>query len=335
MDGTQPLLQVENLRISVRGPAGFHGVVRDLSFRVDSGQTLAIVGESGCGKSITALSILGLLAAGSVRVDSGRILFEGDDLLRKTEREMCALRGNRIAMIFQEPMNSLNPVLTVGDQIAETVRVHQGLSSRDAWRQAIDALDMVRIPDAARRARQYPHQLSGGMRQRVMIAMALACRSRLIIADEPTTALDVTIQAQILALLSELQSELGTAIVLITHDLGVVCETADRVIVLYAGARAEEASALQLFDAPGHPYTQGLMASIPRRALQQGAQRLNEIPGVVPPPDQLGAGCAFAGRCPRVLEVCRTQPPVVYTPAPGHQIACFNPLLQGAAHAAA
>jgi peptide/nickel transport system ATP-binding protein len=329
----QPLLQVDQLRISVRGSQGFHPVVRGLSFSVDAGQTLAIVGESGCGKSITALSILGLLPRGSARVDSGRILFEGTDLLRQPESAMRALRGNQIAMIFQEPMTSLNPVLTVGAQIAEAVSVHRGVSGRHAWNQAVESLERVRMPDAPRRARMYPHQLSGGMRQRVMIAMALACRPRLIIADEPTTALDVTIQAQILALLAELQDELGTAIVLITHDLGVVCEVADRVVVVYAGQRAEEASVEQLFDAPSHPYTQGLMASIPHRALrrQAGIVRLNEIPGVVPPPDQMPAGCAFAGRCPRVLDRCRTEAPELRTPGPGHRIACFNPLLEAAA----
>jgi peptide/nickel transport system ATP-binding protein len=330
-----PLLQVEGLRISVRGAAGWHPVVRDLSFSVNSGETLAIVGESGCGKSITALSILGLLPPGSTRVDSGRIVFDGIDLLKLPEHAMCNLRGNRIAMIFQEPMTSLNPVLTIGEQIAEAVRVHRGIGGGDAWKLAVDALERVRIPDAPRRARMYPHQLSGGQRQRVMIAMALACRPQLIIADEPTTALDVTIQAQILALLAELQSELGTAIVLITHDLGVVCETADRVVVLYAGARAEEAAVMQLFDAPGHPYTQGLMASIPRRALQSGAARLHEIAGVVPAPGQLGGGCAFASRCPRVLDECRQAQPPVRSLAPGHHIACCNPLIEEAADVAA
>ena len=329
----EPLLQVDQLRISVRGSQGFHPVVRGLSFSVDAGQTLAIVGESGCGKSITALSILGLLPRGSVRVDSGRILFEGTDLLRQPESAMRALRGDQIAMIFQEPMTSLNPVLTVGAQIAEAVSVHRGVSGREAWNLAIESLERVRMPDAPRRARMYPHQLSGGMRQRVMIAMALVCRPRLIIADEPTTALDVTIQAQILALLAELQDELGTAIVLITHDLGVVCEVADRVVVVYAGQRAEEASVEQLFDAPSHPYTQGLMASIPHRALrrQAGIVRLNEIPGVVPSPDQMPAGCAFAGRCTRALERCRAEAPELRTPGPGHRIACFNPLLEAAA----
>ncbi len=330
-----PLLQVENLRISVRGAAGWNPVVRDLSFSVRAGETLAIVGESGCGKSITALSVLGLLPPGSTRIDGGSIRFDGTDLLHLPERAMCELRGNRIAMIFQEPMTSLNPVLTVGDQIAETLRVHRRIGAREAWRLAVEALERVRIPDAPRRARLYPHQLSGGQRQRVMIAMALACRPQLIIADEPTTALDVTIQAQILALLAELQSELGTAIVLITHDLGVVCETADRVVVLYAGARAEEATVTQLFDQPGHPYTQGLMASIPRRALQSGAARLHEIAGVVPAPGQLGAGCAFASRCPRALDLCRTAQPPVRTLAAGHTIACCNPTIQELADVAA
>jgi peptide/nickel transport system ATP-binding protein len=322
-----PLLQVENLRISVRGEAGFHPVVRDLSFSVDAGESLAIVGESGCGKSITALSILGLLPAGSARVDGGRILFEGQDLLHLSERQLRALRGNRIAMIFQEPMTSLNPVLTVGDQVAEAVHAHQGCGRRQAWSRAIEALERVRIPDAPRRARMYPHQLSGGMRQRVMIAMALACKPRLIVADEPTTALDVTIQAQILALLDELRRDLGTATMLITHDLGVVCETADRVVVLYAGARAEEASVAQLFDAPAHPYTRGLMASIPRRASRDAAAgaRLAEIPGAVPPPDRLPAGCAFANRCPRVQARCADAAPPLHAPGAGHVVACFNP----------
>jgi peptide/nickel transport system ATP-binding protein len=329
-----PLLQVSGLHISVRGAAGWHPVVRDLSFSVRAGETLAIVGESGCGKSITALSVLGLLPPGSTRVDAGQIEFGGVNLLALAERELCDLRGNRIAMIFQEPMTSLNPVMTVGGQIAETLRVHRAIGAREAWTLAIEALERVRIPDAARRARMYPHQLSGGQRQRVMIAMALACRPQLIIADEPTTALDVTIQAQILALLAELQAELGTAIVLITHDLGVVCETADRVVVLYAGAKAEEAPVAPLFAAPAHPYTRGLMDSIPRRALLAGAARLHEIAGAVPPPGQLDAGCAFAARCPRALDACRDQAPPLRAPVPGRHVACFNPEPAGASHAA-
>jgi peptide/nickel transport system ATP-binding protein len=324
---SDPLLRVEDLHLSVRNGGDFHGVVRGLSFEVGRGETLAIVGESGCGKSLTALAIMGLLPARAVRRDAGRILFDGQDLAQLPEAALCDLRGDTMAMVFQEPMTSLNPVLTIGFQIAETVRVHRGVSAREAWRLALEALDRVRIPDAARRARLYPHQLSGGMRQRVMIAMALVCRPRLLIADEPTTALDVTIQAQILALLGELQRELGTAIVLITHDLGVVSETADRVVVLYAGKRAEEASVTQLFDAPSHPYTQGLMASIPRRALQRGAGRLNEITGVVPAPDRFPIGCAFAARCPRALSACRSAPPADREIADGHRIACINPVL--------
>jgi peptide/nickel transport system ATP-binding protein len=319
------LLHVENLGVSVRGEHGWFPVVRDLSFEVRAGETLAIVGESGCGKSITALAVMGLLPPRSVRVDTGRIAFDGRDLLTLPERELCELRGNRLAMIFQEPMTSLNPVLTVGRQIAEAVRVHRGASAAEARRVAIEALERVRIPDAPRRAAMYPHQLSGGMRQRVMIAMALVCQPQLIIADEPTTALDVTIQAQILALLAELQDELGTAIVLITHDLGVVCETADRVVVLYAGRQAESASVEQLFDAPVHPYTRGLMASIPRRALATGAARLHEIAGVVPTPDRLPAGCAFAARCPRAVERCGREQPAHQPFAAGHHVACWNP----------
>ena len=334
---TQPIsdvvLSVRDLRTNFFTRDGVVRAVDGVSFDLKRGETLCIVGESGCGKSVTALSILGLIPQGAGRIVGGSVRFEGTELTTLPEREMRRIRGNRVSMIFQEPMTSLNPVLTVGDQIAETLRIHQNLDRRSAQNRAIEMLALVRIAEPHRRAREYPHQLSGGMRQRVMIAMALVCRPRLIIADEPTTALDVTIQAQILALLAELQTELGTAIVLITHDLGVVCEVADRVVVVYAGQRAEEASVEQLFDAPSHPYTQGLMASIPHRALrrQAGIVRLNEIPGVVPPPDQMPPGCAFAGRCPRVLDRCRTDAPELRTPGPGHRIACFNPLLEAVA----
>jgi oligopeptide/dipeptide ABC transporter ATP-binding protein len=328
---TDPVLQVDRLGLEVRVGDGFHPLVRELSFDVHAGETLAIVGESGCGKSLTALALMGLLPPRAVRAASGRILFDGRDLLQTPEHELCALRGNRMAMIFQEPMSSLNPVLTVGWQVAETVRVHRGVSQAEAWRAAIEALERVRLPDAARRAQQYPHQLSGGMRQRVMIAMALVCRPQLLIADEPTTALDVTIQAQILALLDELRQELGTAIVLITHDLGVVCETADRVLVLYAGRRAEQATVPQLFDNPSHPYTQGLLDSMPRRAAAQGTARLREIAGTVPTPDRLPRGCAFSERCPRALARCAGQVPADRALAPGHHIACWNPELRHAA----
>ena len=326
-----PVLQVDRLGLEVRTGDGFHPLVRELSFEVQAGETLAIVGESGCGKSLTALAIMGLLPARAVRAASGRIVFDGRDLLRTPERELCDLRGNRMAMIFQEPMSSLNPVLTVGWQVAETVRVHRGVSHAEAWRAAIEALERVRLPDAARRAQQYPHQLSGGMRQRVMIAMALVCRPQLLIADEPTTALDVTIQAQILALLDELRQELGTAIVLITHDLGVVCETADRVVVLYAGRQAEQATVPQLFDSPSHPYTQGLLDSMPRRAAALGTARLREIPGTVPTPERLPPGCAFSERCPRALPRCAGEAPTDRALAPGHHIACWNPELRHAA----
>jgi peptide/nickel transport system ATP-binding protein len=322
---TTPLLRVEGLRIAVRGPGGFHPIVRDLDFEVREGETLAIVGESGCGKSLSALAIMGLLQPNGTRVEGGRILFEGTDLLQASEDSLCTLRGNRMAMVFQEPMTSLNPVLEIGRQVAEALVLHRGLGWREARREAIAALERVRIPEAARRAAMYPHQLSGGMRQRVMIAMALACRPRLLIADEPTTALDVSIQAQILALLAELQREQGTAIVLITHDLGVVCEMADRVMVLYGGRAAEQAGVPQLFDAPTHPYTQGLMGAMPRRALRAGAARLQEIAGTVPSPAALPPGCAFAGRCPRALARCAHEQPAMAWREPGHGFACFNP----------
>src|SRR6187402_2162685 len=258
-----PLLEIKGLKTHFSTDDGMLQAVDGVDIAINKGETLCVVGESGCGKTVTAMSILKLIAMPPGRIVAGQILFEGRDLVPLTSNELDDIRAREIGFIFQEPMTSLNPVLTVGEQVAEVLRRHEGLSKRDAQARTVDMFKLVQIPNAAGRVHDYPHQFSGGMRQRVMIAMALACRPRLIIADEPTTALDVTIQAQILALLSELQSELGTAIVLITHDLGVVCETADRVIVLYAGARAEEASVEQLFDRPSHPYTQGLMASIP------------------------------------------------------------------------
>ena len=321
-----PVLQVDRLGLEVRAGAGFHPLVRELSFEVQAGETLAIVGESGCGKSLTALALMGLLPPRAVRAASGRILFGGHDLLRMPERALCDLRGNRMAMIFQEPMSSLNPVLTVGWQVAETVRVHRGVSHAEAWRAAIEALERVRLPDAARRAHQYPHQLSGGMRQRVMIAMALACRPALLIADEPTTALDVTIQAQILALIVELQKELGTGLILITHDLGVVAQTAQRVIVMYAGRKVEEASVDDLFADPRHPYTRGLMASMPA-VISLGARtdvRLTEIPGMVPSLTNLPPGCAFAPRCPLAVERCQQEYPPLQDFGGHHRAACWR-----------
>jgi peptide/nickel transport system ATP-binding protein len=312
------ILEVENLQTHFFTRDGVVRAVDGLSYHLAKGETLGVVGESGCGKSITALSILRLVPAPG-RIVGGAIRYEGRDLLELSEAEMRELRGNRISMIFQEPMTSLNPVLTIGRQIAETVKLHQRLSGNAATERAVEMLRLVHIPDAQTRLRQYPHELSGGMRQRVMIAMALACNPQVLIADEPTTALDVTIQAQILELIGELKEKLGTAVILITHDLGVVAETAQRVVVLYAGRKVEEAPVEALFASPLHPYTQGLMAAIP--GLARGARRLNEIPGAV---QQAGAGCSFAPRCPRASDQCRVAPPPLTEPRPGHFVACWH-----------
>ena len=322
-----PLLSVEGLRVTLKGGTRPVPLVRDVSFTIAAGETVCLVGESGCGKSLTALSIIGLLNRHVMEVSAGRILFEGRDLLAETPEAMRHLRGDRISMVFQEPMTSLNPVQRVGRQIAEAIVEHRGTSEREAERRAIELLDLVRIPDAARRAREYPHQLSGGMRQRAMIAMALALRPALLIADEPTTALDVTIQAQVLGLVDDLRREFGTAVLLITHDLGVVAEMADRVLVLYAGRVVEEASVTDLFDRPRHPYTHGLLDAI--RQLNRGGERrrLAEIPGNVPNPAQLGAGCAFAERCPETMQRCRTAEPPLAKRGDAHAAACW---LEGA-----
>src|SRR5438270_6264992 len=290
------VLDVKNLETVFFTNSGLFRAVDDVSFRVRRGETLAIVGESGCGKSVSALSIMRLVPNPPGRIVGGSVMLEGTDLLALEEAEMRQIRGNRISMIFQEPMTSLNPVMRIGDQIMEAVRLHREMSRQEAWKQAVEMLRLVRIPEPARRALEYPHQLSGGMRQRAMIAMALACRPALLIADEPTTALDVTIQAQILALILELQQAMGTAVILITHDLGVVAETAQRVIVMYAGRKVEEASVEDLFAAPLHPYTRGLLASIPRLDLEgadDAPARLLEIPGMVPSLMNLPSGCAF------------------------------------------
>jgi peptide/nickel transport system ATP-binding protein len=318
----EPLLSVENLQTQFRTEEGILRAVDDVSFTVSPGETLGIVGESGCGKSVTALSIMRLLAK-NASVARGRIVFEDQDLLTLTEDEMRAIRGNRIGMIFQEPMTSLNPVHTIGEQIAEAVRIHQNASRSAARARAKEVLRLVRIPDAERRLRDYPHQFSGGMRQRAMIAMALACSPQLLIADEPTTALDVTIQAQILRLMLELKERIGAAVLLITHDLGVVAETCQRVIVMYAGRIVEEAPVEALFDNPAHPYTRGLMASIPRGA-DRRRHRLPEIPGVVPSLTQPIAGCTFAPRCPLAIEACRALSPELRPIAPGHSVACIR-----------
>jgi peptide/nickel transport system ATP-binding protein len=320
-----PILTVDKLQTHFFTEDGVTRAVDGVSFGVDPGETLGIVGESGCGKSVTALSILGLLPAKIGRVVGGSVRFEERELLGLNERDMRQIRGNRIAMIFQEPMTSLNPVHTIGDQIAEAVQIHQGLSRADALKRAAEMLRLVRIPDAERRVKDYPHQFSGGMRQRAMIAMALACNPKLLIADEPTTALDVTIQAQILKLMIELKQRFGAAIMLITHDLGVVAETCQRVIVMYAGRKVEEAPVLELFDRPAHPYTRGLMASIPRRNVRtERKKRLYEIPGMVPNLREPIVGCAFAPRCAFAQDRCRSEAPVLRDVAGRHAVACWE-----------
>ncbi|MBV9517513.1 MAG: ABC transporter ATP-binding protein, partial [Hyphomicrobiales bacterium] len=306
---SEKLLSVRDLKTHFFNADGVTRAVDGVSFDVAAGETLGIVGESGCGKSVTALSVMRLLPEKIARIVEGSILFEGQDLAALDEKAMRAIRGNRIAMIFQEPMTSLNPLLRVGEQIAEALRIHTGADRRAARQKAARMLRLVHIPDAEKRLDDYPHQLSGGMRQRVMIAMALACDPRLLIADEPTTALDVTIQAQILKLLIELKARTGAAIILITHDLGVVAETCQRVIVMYAGRKVEEASVEALFDHPAHPYTQGLMAATPRRGRAASARRLAEIRGLVPSLREEIRGCPFAPRCALVEEQCRREAP--------------------------
>lgn len=294
-----------------------------VTLSVRPGEMLGLVGESGCGKTVTALSILRLVPDPPGRIVGGTISFEGRDLVRLPEEEIRKIRGCAISMIFQEPMTSLNPVFTVGEQVAEGIRQHQKVSRREAWDQAVEVLKRVKISDPARRAREYPHQLSGGMRQRVMIAIALALRPKLLIADEPTTALDVTIQAQILELLLGLQEEMKMAVMLITHDLGVIAETADRVVVMYAGRVVEEASVKELFDNPLHPYTQGLMESLPRLETGKARRRLRAIPGLVPNLLELPTGCKFAPRCPKVVEQCWPTEPELREIRPGHSARCI------------
>ncbi|PZW49139.1 peptide/nickel transport system ATP-binding protein [Humitalea rosea] len=319
----EPLLSVEQLQTHFRTPDGVNRAVDGVSFHVYAGETLAIVGESGCGKSVTAMSILRLIPEPPGKI-AGKINFLGRDLLTLSDREMRKIRGNEISMIFQEPMTSLNPVLTVGRQIGETLRLHQGLSSAAAEQKAIEMLTLVGIPSPETRVKDYPHQLSGGMRQRVMIAIALACNPKLLIADEPTTALDVTIQAQILDLMRDLKHRVGAAIVLITHDLGVVAEVAERVVVMYAGRKVEEARVADLFANPRHPYTQGLLGAVPKlgSSLTGETTRLSEIPGLVPSLKNKIQGCVFAGRCFMATEVCHTIAPALELKAEGHAAAC-------------
>src|SRR5712664_676382 len=307
------ILQIEDLQTHFFTAIGTVRAVDGVSYDLKSGETLGVVGESGCGKSVTALSILRLVADPPGRIVGGAIRFEGTNLLELSEAEMEAVRGNDISMIFQEPMTSLNPLMTIGRQISEAIVLHQGLARRDAMDQATEMLRRVHIPEPERRVQAYPHQLSGGMRQRAMIAMALSCNPKLLIADEPTTALDVTIQAQILDLMRELQDTLGTAIILITHDMGVVAENADRVVVMYAGRKVEEASAQDLFECPGHPYTKGLLGSIPNVEVAAHTRnrrpRLNEIKGMVPSLSNLSRGCAFAPRCGLASDQCHAEYP--------------------------
>ncbi len=319
------LLEVENLRVHFRTPDGVNRAVDGLSFEVNEGETLAIVGESGCGKSVTSMSLLRLLPEPPAKI-AGSIRFMGRELLALDDAAMRAVRGNEISMIFQEPMTSLNPVLTVGFQIAETLRLHQKLDKRAAARRATEMLQLVGIPAPERRLHEYPHQLSGGMRQRVMIAMALACNPKLLIADEPTTALDVTIQAQILDLMAELKDRTGAAIVLITHDLGVVADVAERVMVMYAGRKVEEATVDELMARPRHPYTQGLLAAIPKPGASQHAEkaRLTEIPGMVPSLKTRIDGCLFAPRCSHATELCHRVAPALAAKAPAHFAACHH-----------
>ena len=325
----RPILDVAGLRTYFFTRLGIIKAVDDLSFTLRPRETLAIVGESGCGKSMTVLSVMRLIPDPPGRIVGGSIELDGRDLLKLDEAQMRAVRGNDISMIFQEPMTSLNPVLTIGAQISETARLHQDLTTSAAWEKAVEMLRRVRIPEPAQRADEYPHQLSGGMRQRAMIAMALACNPKVLIADEPTTALDVTIQAQILDLMLALQQEFGTAIILITHDLAVVAETSQWVIVMYAGKKVEEADVDALFETPLHPYTLGLLTSIPRLTSMGGrpagtAARLKEIPGVVPPLYRLPEGCAFAPRCPFADDKCRTMYPPLEQKRPRHWAACWH-----------
>ena len=321
-DAAADVLVVDDLSITFAGlPAGF-SLVDHVSFRVRAGRTLCLVGESGCGKSIVSLSLMGLLARPPARITSGRILFEGRDLLTLEPEALSDLRGNRMTMIFQEPMTSLNPAFTIGDQLTEVILRHQKVSMAEAEKRAIAVLQQMRIPAPEARLKAYPHQMSGGMRQRIMIAMALANSPRLLIADEPTTALDVTIQAQILRLIRDLQRNTGTAMVLVTHDLGVVAEVADDVAVMYAGRIVEHGPVEQIFHDPQHPYTIGLMGSLP--SLGQRRARLASIPGAVPPPAQWPAGCRFSTRCPFADARCRAEVPPLLELGSGHAVACFK-----------
>ncbi|MPZ38450.1 MAG: ATP-binding cassette domain-containing protein [Rhizobiales bacterium] len=322
------LLSVRNLQTSFFTSDGEVRAVDGVSFDIEDGATIGLVGESGCGKSVTALSIMQLLAKGTGRIVGGEILYRGANLAAYTEEQMRRVRGNEISMIFQEPMTSLNPVFTVGDQIGEAVRLHQRVSPREARNRAIEMLRLVKIAEPDKRAKDYPHQLSGGMRQRVMIAMALSCNPKLLMADEPTTALDVTIQAQILDLIAELQERLGMAVLLITHDLGVVAQHADGVAVMYAGKIVERGSPESIFAHPMHPYTVGLMNSVPGTTDKRA--RLKAIPGIVPSPLDWPSGCRFRTRCERAEEACAVKQPDLLEAEPGHWVSCLKVPQHGA-----
>ncbi len=323
MNNGEVLLSIRNLDVNFYTYRGIVRAVRSVSFDIRKGETLALVGESGCGKSVTAHSINQLIPMPPGRIDNGEIFFEGRDLLKLSEKEIRDYRGDKISMIFQEPMTSLNPVFRIGDQIADVFRTHHGLKNEEAQQRAVKLLELVKIPSPAQRARSYPHQLSGGMRQRAMIAMALASPNPgLMIADEPTTALDVTIQAQILRLLAELKSEIEMSVLLITHDMGVVAETADRVVVMYAGRKVEEAEVHELFENPRHPYTLGLLNSLPSNEKYKGQKRLEAIRGQVPDLLKIGDGCPFENRCDLATEICRKKFPERTEIASGHSIWC-------------
>ena len=314
------LLSVKDLQVQFQTKKGINTAVDGISFAIEKGEILGIVGESGCGKSVSSMSILRLLGT-NAKISQGSIKLGDKELLSLSEDEMCKIRGNEIAMIFQDPMTALNPIMTIGDQLVEPLVIHQGYKKKDAWKEAIEVLKKVGIAAPEKRMKEYPHQLSGGMRQRIMIAMAVSCAPKLLIADEPTTALDVTIQAQILELMLELREKMNTAIMLITHDMGVVAETADNILVLYAGKVVEYGSVKDIFNDPKHPYTQGLLSSIP--PLTEDVDELNTIEGTVPAPGQMPAGCRFSPRCPYATERCRVEQPGIYH-AGNAQVSCFK-----------
>ena len=318
------LLEIKGLKTHFFTEEGVVRAVDGIDLHIDKGETVGVVGESGCGKTVTALSIMKLIPMPPGKIVEGQMLYEGRDLVTLPPAQMRKVRGKEISMVFQEPMTSLNPVFTIGEQIAEAIRLHEGLGRRAAMDKTVEMLKIVHIPNPERRVKEYPHQLSGGMRQRVMIAMALSCNPKLLIADEPTTALDVTIQAQILELLNELKAKLGMAVLLITHDMGVIAETAQRVMVMYAGKVVEEAPVKELFKEPLHPYTQGLLRSIPRiDTAATHKKRLEAIPGVVPSLLNLPKGCSFEPRCPYAKPVCKDQDPVLKEVRRGHRVSCW------------